>query len=382
MLSLKHISTHESDWDPESLRVTLNARLDARLVPHGSAMRLDYGHVVVLDDFIGEPERQSLIDTLTQPGWDHSQGPPSSSWERETADGQGLPKTWGLKDSVLQELAKGELPAMQEVHTRLVKLYPDYFIAHMPSHLIQTNQQAAPESHTVQNPQLNKSNAVHGQQSVLGNGANSRDSQAESSSSCHMDQEDRTAASEAAVASIAKQHADSTGSNQAALVDCNQFVGNAAMYGDCYTWHIDADPAAFPSSPWVDAFGHYCNGEPGRPLLVSLLLYLDIKWPRQWDAETLFLDDDTDIGIVVRPKCFRAVLMDQDILHRVSTPSQVAGCRPRYSLVWKLVFMPRVPEQQCCIAKASWGPPTAFGSAARVESIKQSMLRKRKSSSA
>ena len=193
---------------------------------------------------------------------------------------------------------------------------------------------------------------------------------------------------------------------------------------------------------------------------MSLLLYLDTKWPRQWDAETLFLDDDTDIGIVVRPKCFRAVLMDQvisskppaqhaqarmqwslhcygylcerthtvsfacfshgcskpavskykhshtsccsclissllqcrpdsnaiiavlqDILHRVSTPSQVAGSRPRYSLVWKLVFMPRA-EQQCCIAKASWGPPTALGSAARVESIKRSMLRKRKDSSA
>ncbi|KAL0019156.1 hypothetical protein WJX79_000724 [Trebouxia sp. C0005] len=160
MLSLKEISTHESDWEPESLQVTLNAKLDARLVPHGSAMRLDYGHVVVLDNFI----------------------------------------------------------------------------------------------------------------------------------------------------------------------------------------------AAFPSSPWVDAFGHYCNGEPGRPLLVSLLLYLDKKWPRQWDAETLFLDDDTDIGIVVRPKCFRAVLMDQDILHRVSTPSQVAGSRPRYSLVWKLV-----PSQLTVVASMRLG---------------------------
>ena len=46
-------------------------------------------------------------------------------------------------------------------------------------------------------------------------------------------------------------------------------------------------------------------------MLVSLLLYLDEAWPRQWDAETLFLDDDTDIGIVVRPKRYRAVLMDQ-----------------------------------------------------------------------
>ena len=72
----------------------------------------------------------------------------------------------------------------------------------------------------------------------------------------------------------------------------------------------------------------------------------------------------------------------QDILHRVSTPSQINGSRPRYSLVWKLVFMPRVAEQQCCIAKPLWGPPTALGSAARVESIKRSMLRKRKDSSA
>ena len=58
----------------------------AALIPHNNAMRLGYGHVVVIDNFIGETERQSLIDTLTQPGWDRSQGPPSSSWERETAD--------------------------------------------------------------------------------------------------------------------------------------------------------------------------------------------------------------------------------------------------------------------------------------------------------
>ncbi len=73
--------------------------------------------------------------------------------------------------------------------------------------------------------------------------------------------------------------------------------------------------AGFPSpSPWTDAFGDYCNGEPGRPLLVSLLLYLDAGWPRDWAAETLFLDDGTDTGIVVRPRPCRAVLMDQVLL--------------------------------------------------------------------
>ncbi len=45
----------------------------------------------------------------------------------------------------------------------------------------------------------------------------------------------------------------------------------------------------------------------------------------------------TDLGLVVRPKRYRAVLMDQDVLHRVSAPSAAAGGRPRYSLVWKLV---------------------------------------------
>ena len=71
-------------------------------------------------------------------------------------------------------------------------------------------------------------------------------------------------------------------------------------------------PAGFPApSPWTDAFGDYCNGEPGRPLLVSLLLYLDAGWPRDWAAETLFLDDGTNCGVAVRPRPYRAVLMDQ-----------------------------------------------------------------------
>ena len=45
----------------------------------------------------------------------------------------------------------------------------------------------------------------------------------------------------------------------------------------------------------------------------------------------------TDVGMVVRPKRGRTVLMDQDVLHRVSAPSASAEGRPRYSLVWKLV---------------------------------------------
>ena len=84
--------------------------------------------------------------------------------------------------------------------------------------------------------------------------------------------------------------------------DCATLLANAPVYGDSYTWHVDADPLTFPDSPFRSDFGDYANGEPGMPLFVSLLLYLDAAWPREWDAETLFLDGDSDVGILVRPK--------------------------------------------------------------------------------
>lgn len=41
--------------------------------------------------------------------------------------------------------------------------------------------------------------------------------------------------------------------------------------------------------------------------------------------------------------CWRPYGKDQDVTHRVSPPSHLAR-RPRYSLVWKLVFMPKVSD--------------------------------------
>lgn len=52
------------------VRVTLNVTLDAAIVPseaEGGA-RLDTGHLVVLDDFFGEPERCGLLDFITEAG--------------------------------------------------------------------------------------------------------------------------------------------------------------------------------------------------------------------------------------------------------------------------------------------------------------------------
>lgn len=76
---------------------------------------------------------------------------------------------------------------------------------------------------------------------------------------------------------------------------------------------------------------------------------------------------------------YRVVLMDQDVVHRLSAPSRLSAGRPRYSLVWKLVFLPLAgapagSDAQSSFAGSShsisrpeWGPPTAFGSAAKMQ---------------
>lgn len=281
-LTMNEIQTHSSDWSTDSLQITLNARIDARLVPCAApqqGLRLSYGHVVVLDNFIGEAERQGLLDFLTQCHWDHSKGPPTFKWERETADGAGLPRTWGLHQAVLNELATGKLLAMKEVHTRLVKLYPEYHIAHMPAELIQQQQPhhslERQGTDTTAQSMLKGSNQHARRIHTAPAPATATQAAANSGtpvSHCHYEppapadyqQDQENGSSSDTSASCDTEHPQS--------VDCAQFVGNAAVYGDCYTWHVDADPAAFPPSPWVDAYGSYCNGEPGVFLQHGMIL--------------------------------------------------------------------------------------------------------------
>ena len=251
MVSLPEIRHHGTQWDPRTMQVTLNARLDAKLIPQGISMRLNYSHVVVIDNFIGEAEREGLLDFMTEPDWDHESGPPDDKWERETADGPDMPKTWGLKDSVLQELAKGDLPAMQEVHARLAKIYPEYIISHMPSNTIQQ----PPPSHDFESESLENYCCMSEWDEFERRMSHEMKAREQGSS------ETPAAAAAAGKSSSSNQHMQEESTPS---VDCNQFVGNAAVYGDDYSWHVDADPSAFPPSPWTDAFGHYCNGEPGK----------------------------------------------------------------------------------------------------------------------
>ena len=129
----------------------------------------------------------------------------------------------------------------------------------------------------------------------------------------------------------------------------------------------DAQPAEMPAdAPWAERFGVHSNREPGRPLLVSAVCYLNSRWDEGWDAETLFLDQQSGTGVIVRPQPGRVALMEQDLPHRLSAPSRAAG-RPRFSLVRKLALWPREGTEAWArpsVLRAEWGAPQRFGSAA------------------
>ncbi|KAG2451787.1 hypothetical protein HYH02_003565 [Chlamydomonas schloesseri] len=189
----------------------------------------------------------------------------------------------------------------------------------------------------------------------------------------------------------AQQISDAPGGDDDTDTTLSCFVGNAVMHGDPCAWHVDADPTTVPPySPWVHNFGYYHNRELGRPLFVTVLIYLNDTWPEDNHAETLFLDPETQLGLFVRPAPGRVVLMEQDMPHRISAPSRVAP-GPRYSLVWKQVWVPREgqgqgqgqggPRDPACadqeraagfqsLCRPEWGEPVRIGSANRNAGIR------------
>lgn len=163
--------------------------------------------------------------------------------------------------------------------------------------------------------------------------------------------------------------------------NCASTLVNAAVEGDTFVYHVDADPTSFQSeSAWTQEYGDYFNGEPGKPLFVSLIMYLNDDWKLNDAAETLILDTATDTGVYIRPKPGRVVLMHQDIIHRLSSPSSLACGKPRLSIVWKLIFIPKKEDTRdeegryLHISKREFGHVCSFGSAAKVDSVLRTLL--------
>lgn len=224
---------------------------------------------MVLDDFIEDSTRQQLLDFLLGPaagpvadeqpqqgeqqnGQQQQQpvtlngtadatpphgspqqpaGPllPSQSahWERRTSDMAGAAATWGVQQRVLQELARGRLPALQEVHARLCRLYPECDIAHLPSDAIQLAQQGPQQGDVVQEPKQQEQDVQQQQEQDVQRPPAKRskaDSGAAPASTC---------AATGSSAAAAAADGGAGGGTQPA-VDCACFVANAAVTGDSF----------------------------------------------------------------------------------------------------------------------------------------------------
>lgn len=356
------VATHATTWQPEHAVPVLNVELAAT----GGE------NVVVLDGLVDEATRGALHSLMTagcrhilRPKRARSEAasvascstaveqwlePPVGVWQRTTVDGAGLPRSWGMAPQLLRRLERSPPLAIVEVQSRLAALYPEYVIAHMPDAFGKED----PSNCTC--PALGKERI-------------------------HI--EGHTAQGEGGVTDDCKRNEDGNGASgspdavhasSAPAYTCTPFVANAAVPSHSFEWHVDADPSSFPDgSAWVRTHGDYLNGAVGKPLFVSLLVYTDGTWQRDWHAETLFLQPEKGVGIFVQPRPARAVLMHQDAFHRVSQPSSSAH-RPRYSLVWKLLFIPRTgqlgrKEEQPrgalggsheTISRPEWGPPLLF----------------------
>ena len=85
----------EEGWSPDDAVPVLNVVTDAATVPDpppfgvGDYFREDATAIVALDGVVGESLRGALLDAVTEPGWDHANAasPPTPKWDRSMTDG-------------------------------------------------------------------------------------------------------------------------------------------------------------------------------------------------------------------------------------------------------------------------------------------------------
>ena len=189
-------------------------------------------------------------------------------------------------------------------------------------------------------------------------------------------------------------------------------VYNASDETSTFRYHIDGCPMTLlhPQSAFAKAYGgNYANRTPMRdeengarasvkPRFVSLLVYLNDEWDPEWGGETKFLDEDSQIGLLVAAKPGRVVLFDSDVKHSVcpttnssSDSNSNNNNNKRLSLVMKLIALPKQmfvlkknekEEEDVDLLRVNphlgFGPATPIGSAKRLRSIVEATTRRRK----
>ena len=217
--------TGEEGWRAADAVPVMNALIDAATVPDPSpfggsvsatdCFRSDASAVVALDGVVGEDLRSALLDAITEPGWDHatSASPPTPMWDRATDDGINGEEEEDDSPAGTFRPAPGSW-GLTEEGLRQVASDPatQVFLSRI--------QALYPEYHVRTMP----ADALEPDGIPGGMGGGSRITTA---------------------------------------------VGNAAVYGDDFKWHIDMDPCALsPSSPFAERYGLYVNRSAGRPLFV------------------------------------------------------------------------------------------------------------------
>jgi len=190
-------------------------------------------------------------------------------------------------------------------------------------------------------------------------------------------------------------------------------VYNASDETSKFRYHIDGDPMTLlhPKSAFAEAYGgNYANRAPMyeknknekvriKPRFISLLVYLNDEWDPEWGGETKFLDEDSQIGLLVAAKPGRVVLFDSDVKHSACATTMPPRDdesnnknKKRFSLVMKLIALPKKvllneekneddnKEEEVDLLRVNpnlgFGAATPIGSAKRLRDVVDAFSRK------
>ena len=403
----------------------LHARLEGRLVPTSScpppfsssadapaapaAARLDRAHVAVIDNFVSERARAELLSLVvfgrreeeekgSSRRYDElsgSEGLPRPRWERRTADsaedaaafegeeeeeeeggggggvGSGRRLGWGLSSPAIDDLLRRASPslslsapppprALAEVGSKLSAMFPEHDCLWLPTESMEDGRKGR------ERERRKKQGGEREQEDDEKNGGD------DSGDGAFGGGDD---GGDGAFGGGDDKPFSSSSTSPPLLA-------NAASSSDAFSYHVDCDPdsSSHPGTPWHEAYGHYVNGEPNKPLLASLVLYLNESWQPTFAGETLVMDSTAGVGCAVLPRPRRALLLESDVLHKVCPPSSgdcasAAGNRLRFSLVFKLALCPKRTSFSSLSSSSNnsnnvnvlsrewWGPPADLGSA-------------------
>jgi hypothetical protein len=298
-----------------SPRCVLNARVSGAFVEdERGAMRVDYACVCAVDNLVSASTREALFARV---GGDETT-PSERAWTENFKDHDGeTSRTHGLVDDVLDELANeayAGVGAIGDVMRRVRETFKEYDV-----------------------------------------------SVARTDMFSKRGYDDKDAATRDAQAPARRAHV----------------CANAVRHTDRFSYHRDVDVRGVEFSGELADVGRFAgrNRDPNKPRFVTIIVYLNPQWTVDDEGETLFVDEDTGVGVVIVPKPGRVVFMDADVFHSLKQTRR----KVRYSLVIHTLFTARADAGVMAreLARPEWGTPAHVGSAARLMELIKATSTKR-----